>query len=406
VFSTEAALQKLGLDPLDVIIVTDIGCHGIIDKSFATHTVHGLHGRSVAIAAGIRMGLASDKQKVLVFVGDGGATIGLKHIIAAAHRNIDMTVVVHNNMLYGMTGGQPSDLTPTGFKTAAMPEGIQGTALNLCAVTAAAGAGYVSRIVGMGDFSKPLQEAIRAPGFALVEVLGLCPNHGLKHNEGLRLSKIAERTGLPPMVVSRPDAKPFDIQCQEQPASLLDDLEAIPITARSPLDHKFRIVLGGSAGEGVQSATRLFAEAAIRSGLHVATKGSYPVTVGTGYSCSEIILSPHAIHSTVVFSPDALVVTSEDGMSFCHRHLEHLAGDLYIDETIESGCRIAGTIRRGPFRKRAGDRGAAVFALMAFLADSRLFPLECYAQVVGDSKIGKRIGADTLADAAQEWART
>jgi pyruvate/2-oxoacid:ferredoxin oxidoreductase beta subunit len=103
--SIEKALQRLEhLTPLDLVVVTDIGCIGIIDKQFNAHTVHGLHGRSVALATGISMGLSNPRKKILVLLGDGGATIGLHHIIEAAHRNIDMTVIV-NNMLYGMTGG-------------------------------------------------------------------------------------------------------------------------------------------------------------------------------------------------------------------------------------------------------------------------------------------------------------
>ena len=106
--NTEKALQQIGLKLLDVILVTDIGCHGIIDKAFDTHTVHGLHGRSVALASGVSAGLNNPDKKVIVYIGDGGATIGMQHLLDAAHNGYNMTVVVHNNMLYGMTGGQPS----------------------------------------------------------------------------------------------------------------------------------------------------------------------------------------------------------------------------------------------------------------------------------------------------------
>jgi 2-oxoglutarate ferredoxin oxidoreductase subunit beta len=79
--NTEKALAKLGFNPLDVILVTDIGCHGIIDKFFLTHTVHGLHGRAVAIAGGISLGMSEPGKKIIVFIGDGGATkIGRAHV--------------------------------------------------------------------------------------------------------------------------------------------------------------------------------------------------------------------------------------------------------------------------------------------------------------------------------------
>ncbi len=74
---TAKALDSMGLSPLDVILVTDIGCHGIIDKFFLTHTVHGLHGRSVALASGISAAMHDSDKKIIVFIGDGGTTIGM-----------------------------------------------------------------------------------------------------------------------------------------------------------------------------------------------------------------------------------------------------------------------------------------------------------------------------------------
>ncbi|MFC2114719.1 thiamine pyrophosphate-dependent enzyme, partial [Bacteroidota bacterium] len=138
--NTEKALQILNYNPLDVIMVTDIGCHGIIDKSFTTHTVHGLHGRSVALASGVSAGLNNPNKKVITFIGDGGATIGMQHLIDAAHNGFNMTVVIHNNMLYGMTGGQPSEFTPSGFKTPTLPEGAKDAGYDICKLIAAAGA--------------------------------------------------------------------------------------------------------------------------------------------------------------------------------------------------------------------------------------------------------------------------
>jgi TPP-dependent indolepyruvate ferredoxin oxidoreductase alpha subunit len=102
--NTALACEKMGLSPQDVILVTDIGCHGIADKCFATHTIHGIHGRSTALATGIRLGVENPDKKIIVFIGDGGATIGLQHLIDASRLNVDITVILHNNLLYGMTG--------------------------------------------------------------------------------------------------------------------------------------------------------------------------------------------------------------------------------------------------------------------------------------------------------------
>jgi len=103
------ALYATGLPPERLCLVSDIGCVGLIDRLFPTvHTVHTTHGRSTAFASGIAMAdgvLEDGKLKVVVVIGDGGATIGLLHLVGAAQLNVDVTVIVHNNHLYGMTGG-------------------------------------------------------------------------------------------------------------------------------------------------------------------------------------------------------------------------------------------------------------------------------------------------------------
>src|SRR5512134_1359967 len=99
-----AALVKLDLDPRQVALVTDIGCQGLADQYFVTNAFHGLHGRSIAYASGIK--LADPNLKVIVVMGDGGAGIGGAHLLSAARRNIGLTVLVLDNFNFGMTGGE------------------------------------------------------------------------------------------------------------------------------------------------------------------------------------------------------------------------------------------------------------------------------------------------------------
>ncbi len=188
--NTAKALEKLNYQPLDVIVVTDIGCHGIIDKCLNTHTVHGLHGRSVALGAGISFANDDPNRKIIVFIGDGGSTIGLQHIMEAARLNLNLTVVVHNNYLYGMTGGQSSGLTPVGFSTTTSLEGNPFEGYDICALTHTAGAAYVSRIMGIGDISDKLAIALSTKGFSLVEVMEICPSYGVKLNPRRKLAEI------------------------------------------------------------------------------------------------------------------------------------------------------------------------------------------------------------------------
>jgi len=110
-----------------VVIVTDIGCVGLGGSDFpGLHTVHTLHGRSVAGRRGAEDGQPrwrAHALKVIVLIGDGGTGIGLLHLVHAAQTNVDVTVIVHNNLVYGMTGGQHSVMTLPGMKTTTTPDG-------------------------------------------------------------------------------------------------------------------------------------------------------------------------------------------------------------------------------------------------------------------------------------------
>jgi pyruvate/2-oxoacid:ferredoxin oxidoreductase beta subunit len=138
-----AALVKLQLDPHKVVVVTDIGCSGLADKYFTTNAFHGLHGRSVTYATGIK--LADPELKVIVLMGDGGCGIGGHHLINAARRNIGVSVVVFNNFNYGMTGGEHSVTTPFGGLTSSTPLGQLEQPMDICQTVAVNGASFVAR---------------------------------------------------------------------------------------------------------------------------------------------------------------------------------------------------------------------------------------------------------------------
>ena len=389
--NTEKALQKTkNLNPLDVILVTDIGCHGIIDKKFYTHTVHGLHGRAAALAAGISAGLDKTSKKVIVYVGDGGATIGLQHLIEAAHRNINMAVIVHNNMLYGMTGGQPSGLTLCGFKTQACPEGKSDKGYDLCSILSGVGASYVRRIIGVGDFSEQLAEAFENDGFSLVEVVEICPSYGLKYNPGMKLSEIVEQSGLEVKLYTNPGREAFRLLRHETLPSLLEGKHT-KVEFFSQLKNPLSIILSGSAGEGVQLAAELFAQAAVASRLEVTKKGRYPVTVGTGFSTAEIIVSPAPIHFTGIVNPDIVIITSKDGLEYCKAMIEQMKGGiLFIDESIEIPQTKAKVIRHD-FCGHAGARNAALYAIFFFLRSNPIIPIESLVNTVKKSKISDKV---------------
>ena len=386
--NTEKALQKIGLKLLDVILVTDIGCHGIIDKAFDTHTVHGLHGRSVALASGVSAGLNNPEKKVIVFIGDGGATIGMQHLLDAAHNGYNLCVVIHNNMLYGMTGGQPSEFTPEGFKTPTLTEGAEHPGYDICALVTAAGASYVSRISGIGDISDKLAEAFSRKGFSLVEVMEVCPSYGVKSNPGMKLSKLIEEAGIEIKVYVDREMKAYETKIREGLPGLLSPALTIETEFSHTLDKPVRLFLSGTAGEGVQSAAELFIRAGMRCGLQVTKKGSYPVTVGVGFSASPIILSPEPILYTGAPEPDVVIVTSEDGLKFAQNLISNMQEDklLIIDSTLTIPETKAKMIVHH-FRERAGGRNAMIMALFEYLKQYRIIPMEALMKQFLSSKI-------------------
>lgn len=392
--NTEKALNKVGLSPLDVILVTDIGCHGIIDKSFNTHTVHGLHGRSVALGAGVSAGLMNPGKKVIVFLGDGGATIGMQHIIDAAHNGYNMTVVIHNNMLYGMTGGQPSEYTPYGFKTPTKPDGSTKMSYDICKIVAAAGAPYVRRIVGIGDISDALAEAFGRTGFSLVEVMEICPSYGVKSNPEMKLAKVVENSGLATTVIADHPAEPYRTNLREGLPSLISDSLVIPTEVGTSLQHELRVMFCGSAGEGVQVAAELLAVAGIRAGLESTKKGSYPVTVGVGFSAAEVILSSGEINYTGTVTPDYMIITSKEGLDYGRKAAGRMkTGKIFLDESLEAPATSA-EVDKFPFREKVTGRNASFAGLFYFLGTTGVFPMEALVNAFNANKISKKVTVD------------
>lgn len=392
--NTAKALEKIGYKPLDVIIVTDIGCHGIIDKCLNTHTVHGLHGRSVALGAGITFGIHNPNKKVIVFIGDGGATIGLQHILEAARLNLNMTVVVHNNFLYGMTGGQTSGLTPHGFITTTSAQGNPFAGYDLCAISHTSGAGYASRIIGVGDISESLAEAFHFKGFSLVEVMEICPSYGVKLNPKRKLSEIVESNGKS-LGVWKNERQPFSAEQGNKTEDLLKSVKPIEIAYSNKLTEPLSMVISGSAGEGVQLAATLLAKAAMKSGCHATQKGSYPVTVGVGFSTAEINLSNEPIHFHGIGTPDIAIVTSVDGLAHSKKRIQSMKkGLLIIDQSLETPSTLA-QVMKFDFRQ-IGARTASLLAIFAWVKTSGIIPVDAMLKVIEESGMTDKLPLEKI----------
>ncbi len=195
------ALDKRGVSPNEIVTTTGIGCFGKADDYLATNSIHGTHGRALAFASGVKG--ANPDLTVLALMGDGDcATIGGNHFLHAARRNIGVTAIVSNNLNYGMTGGQYSATTPAGVVTSTSVYGNPEEGFDLCDVAIAAGASLVARstVYHVGVLDRVLDEALKNPGFSLVEVMSSCPVHYGRRNRmpsAVDMMNHWKRSGMP-----------------------------------------------------------------------------------------------------------------------------------------------------------------------------------------------------------------
>lgn len=169
------SLSEKGLPLENFVLVSGIGCHGKIADYININSFYSLHGRAIPAAEGIK--LANPNLKVIVFAGDGDAYgEGIEHLIFAAKRNINITTIIHNNRLYGLTTGQYSPTSFKGYKGRSTPDGVLENPLNPLELMLSAGASFIARGTSHGiDFLKKIFEAaLLHKGFAIVDVLQVC----------------------------------------------------------------------------------------------------------------------------------------------------------------------------------------------------------------------------------------
>lgn len=170
------AIDKLNLDPNQVAAVSGIGCSSRATGYVDFHTIHTTHGRALAFATGVKF--ARPDLKVIIFSGDGDATaIGGNHFIHACRRNIDMTMIIFNNNIYGMTGGQYSPTTPHMKFASTCPYGNFEQPFAIAELAMAAGASYVARgtTYDAAALDNLIIKGIEKKGFSVIEVLCGCP---------------------------------------------------------------------------------------------------------------------------------------------------------------------------------------------------------------------------------------
>ncbi len=168
-------LYDEGIPLENIVIVSGIGCHAKIVDYVNVNSFYSIHGRVTPVAEGIK--IANPDLKVIGFAGDGDAYgEGLEHLIFASKRNIDITMIIHNNRVYGLTTGQFTPTSPVGFKGRSTPEGTLEYPINPLEIMLASGATFIARSYsrGLKYLKKTLKEAITHKGFSIVDVLQVC----------------------------------------------------------------------------------------------------------------------------------------------------------------------------------------------------------------------------------------
>ncbi|MHB8869945.1 MAG: thiamine pyrophosphate-dependent enzyme [Thermoleophilia bacterium] len=413
----DEALQMVGRPRERVVVVTDIGCVGLTDRHFNTNAFHGLHGRSITYASGIK--LADPDLTVLVVMGDGGAGIGGAHLLAAARRNIGICVVVANNFNYGMTGGQLSCTTPTGALTATCHLGNLEAPLDLMGTLRPSKPAFLARTsVFADDLPALIARGLSADGFALLDVWDLCVAYYAGQNKLTRgtIDDMMADLEMPAGVHhegTRPEFArawrdlyhPDEIADEEGMCLLPPDAGLTPV-AESPLQTRMGILIAGAAGQKIRSLATILGAGAIMSGLHATQKDDYPITVMTGHSAAEVILSPEPVVYTGIESPEVVLILSAEGRSRVARTLAALSPEsrVYVEASlgaVDTPARVIPLDLKGA-AKEVHRLAVGAVGVGAILAAEGIYPPEAFEaaarrmqkEKVADTNIaGLRAGA-------------
>lgn len=390
----DTAMGRLNLDPKKTVIVTDIGCIGLSDRFFNVNAFHGLHGRSITYACGIKM--ANPELTVITLMGDGGLGIGGAHFLNAAKRNIDITVIVANNFNFGMTGGEHSVTTPYGGKTSSTFLGNIEQPLDACEIVKAVNGGFAARsTVFDKDVVEILMEAINFKGFSLVDVWEYCtayyvPRNKFNKAEMMKLLELYQfRTGIVHKGERPEYIKNYNDNYVTGAKALFKKGKTyLTSEYNNSIEKQTGIILAGAAGQKIKSSATIFGNAALISGLYATQKDDYPITVMTGHSISELILNNSDINYSEITDPDYLIIIDIEGLNKVKHFIPKLSNtQLIIVETSlkDKLPQTEAKVVSFAFQKTAMsfDKGSiAILALTTFLGYTKIFPIDSLKRAV------------------------
>ena len=329
----DKAFGLLNLPADKTVIVTDIGCSGLFDTFFNVHALHGIHGRALTYASGLK--LADPELNVIVTMGDGGLGIGGAHVLASCRRNLDITLIILNNFNFGMTGGQYSATTPTDAIVGSQFLNQAEIPLDICAIAKSAGATYIDKCSGHdAGLAQKITRAIEHKGFSIIETLGMCTGRYTKKNQ-------LTPKGLDQMIADLPEN--YGVIEKNQRPEYGDRYRALakeknifpePLAIEQKITLKDyqrqEVVILGSAGMRIVTAGDIVCYAGLCAGMNVSMKNDYNITVLRGQSVSEILISPEKIGYTGIKSPTVLLALSDEGVQRRKNIFATLKPDTFV----------------------------------------------------------------------------
>jgi hypothetical protein len=290
-----------------------------------------------------------------------------------------MTLIVLNNLLYGMTGGQISGLSTRKFKEIIDFE-KDVPPFDIIKLAHASGARYAARVNSPKQTAVYLKKAIETEGFSIVEIASLCTSYAFK-----KLPELLEV--VEPEEEYENDRVPTRIRAREVKTLINADKDSLSVEFDAALKERKGILLAGSAGGGVQSVGKFLATAGIMAGLNTTMKGEYPITVGTGFSVAEVILDPDEIHYTGLKNPDFAVIVTEDGLNKVKKRLTPET-KLYLDDSLKNLLDFpVNELVIKPFGKLVNPKSKALLATAYLLQEEKFLPLEALHKVLENHRL-------------------